>query len=268
MLKRLSISVLLQAVTGLMAIVLVASFAIVAGDAYKRMRTAERVLATADIARDLFTAMQALRIERGTINTAIETAEPVDTGTRDAVGALRAQSDAAFDSALTKFTHFSLKGTGPAITGIREDRQHFVALRQQADAALAKPRDERPLGLSATWIVTGNKLFDALDALSEILSSDIVQADPAFAEMMKIKQLAWTTREAAGVDRLLVGAAIAQGNGFSIETRLQTAGLVGRMDAVWKLIEDDMHLEVTPLALRTAVGNARRLYFDGLRARR
>jgi hypothetical protein len=62
MVRQLSIGPLLRAVTGLMAIALVSSFALIAVLAYERMRTADRVLVSADVSRDLFIAMQALMV--------------------------------------------------------------------------------------------------------------------------------------------------------------------------------------------------------------
>lgn len=265
---RFSIGALLQAVTGVMAIALVTGFAFYAGDSFQRMQTAKRVLATADISRDLFMAMQNLRVERGTINTALETAKPVDSATQDTALALRQRSGAALDSALVKLAKARLNSTGPALKEIRDARERFVDLRQQADVALLKPRDQRNATLSAKWVAGGGKLVESIDALSEQLSGDIVRADPLIAEMMKIKQLGWTVRDAAGFDRLLIGAAVARGKSFPVETRQQTWELTGRIDATWKIIEDDARLQVMPAPLRDAVQQARQVYFGETRAKR
>jgi signal transduction histidine kinase len=265
--KRLSISKLLQAVTGLMAIALVASFAIVAGDAFMRLRTAERVLATADISRDLFMALQDLMVERGTVNTALVAPKLVDSVTKDTIAALRAHSEQALNSALGKLADAQLDGTSAALAEISANHDRINELRQKADEAVLQPFDQRPIALGPKWIAEGGKLVDSIATLSEVLSSNIVQTDPFIAEMMKMKQLAWATRDAVGLDRLLIGAAIAK-QSFPAEMRQQTVELMGRADAAWKIIDNDVRLQIVPAALRDAVVTADRVYFGDVRARR
>jgi signal transduction histidine kinase len=263
--KRLSISLLLQAITGLMAIALVVSFAVVAGDAYKRMQTAERVLITADVSRDLFMAMQNLMVERGTVNTALAIPPVIDDVTADTVTTLRAQSELALKSALAKLSSANLASTGPAVAAIRENHDRFAELRRQADMAVQKPLDQRPPGLGATWVAEGGKLVDSINLLSDVLSSDVVHSDTFIAEMMKIKQLAWAMRDAAGLDRLLIGAAVAKQN-LPPEIRQLILELTGRVDTAWKIITDDARLQEVPTPLQETIATAQRLYFGEVRA--
>lgn len=266
--KLLSLSVILQLTTGFMAIALVATFAVSASRAVARQQLAEHVRATADISRDLFMAMQTIRVERGTVNTAIETVEPAPAELRDDITALRARSEKALVSALEKLAAAALPGTGPAVAEIRQARDELNAMRPQADAALLLSKDRRPGDLSAAWIATVGKLVDTIDTLSERLSGDLTETDPVIAEMIKIKQLAWIVRAAAGTDRLLVGAALAKANGFPAGLQLQIAALTGQIDGAWNIIETDSQSPATPGALKAAVAAADRLYFGELRARR
>ena len=265
--KRLSINKLLQAVTGLMAISLVAGLAILAGVAYERLRTAERVLATADISRDLFMALQDLMVERGTVNTALAAPKVVDAVTKDLVTALRKHSDASLNAAFAKLAKAHLDGTATAVAEIRAGHDRIVELRQKADDAIQLPLDQRPVPLGPKWVADGGKLVDAIANLSEVLSSEIVQADPFIAEMMKMKQLAWAVRDAVGLDRLLIGQAIVK-QSLPPEMRQQLIELTARGDAAWKLVESDVRLQKIPSALREAIATADRLYFHETRARR
>lgn len=266
--RHVSISVLLQAVTGLMALTLVATFAVLAGEAFQLSRTAEHVRVIADISRDLFVAMENLRVERGTVNTALETQKPVDAATLATVAELRSRSDQALNSALGKLAGVALDKTDAALAEIRDDRARLSTLRVQADATLLKPRDQRSPALSAKWVAGEGKLVDDIDALSDVLSGQIVEADPFIAAMIKIKQLGWTVRDAAGTDRLLVGAAIAKAKGFPGETRDRTLALTGRMDAAWKIITDGARLQPFPASLRDAIAQAQQVYFGEVRDKR
>jgi signal transduction histidine kinase len=265
MTKRLSISVLLQAVTGLMAVALVAGFGIVAAVAWERWQTAERVTLAADVSRDLFMAMQNLMVERGTLNTALVVPQPIDKVTADTVAALRGQSERALTAALEKLAKAHLVGAAPAIARIAASHDRVAELRREADAAATLPLAERPPALSASWVGDGGKLVDSINALSDVLSSDVVHADSFIAEMMKIKQLAWTMRDAAGLDRLLIGAAVGK-QSLPPEIRQKLVELGGRVDAAWNLIQDDARLQKLPPALDAAIATARQDYFGRVRA--
>ena len=60
--RLLSLGVILQAITGLMVIALIAAGAVSASQAYQRREAARRVLFATEVSRDLFTAMQGLRL--------------------------------------------------------------------------------------------------------------------------------------------------------------------------------------------------------------
>src|SRR5262249_36924031 len=93
-------------------------------------------------------------------------------------------------------------------------------------------------------------------------------ADPLISEMMKIKQLAWVVRDAAGFDRLLVGAAIANGKGLTQAQREQFATLTGRIEAAWQVIATDARILSVPAPLKAAVAQAQHRYLDERRRKR
>jgi PAS domain S-box-containing protein len=266
--KLLSISVLLQAITGLMVVTLVAMFALSAEQAFERRQVAKRVFTVADLSRDMFRAMQQIRVERGTVNTALETPEIIDPDTQADIAALRDKSGKALDSALAKLDAAALDRTAPWLNEIRQRRAVLIQLREQADAALRQTKDRRPGGLSGDWVVAGGKLVEAIDDLSERLSGDIDDADAFIAEMMQIKRLGWVVRDAAGYDRLLIGAAIANARGITAEQHQRFALQTGRIGAAWDIIEDAMRKPDALPQLKTVTATANAIYFGDLRAMR
>ena len=263
--KRLmSISFLLLATTGLMAVILVVSFAVSAHHAFERRQSAQQVVATVGISRDLFTALQNVRVERGTVNTALATATPADAEALHDIEAVRGKSGKALDSALARLNGDTDDGAAHGVWEINQARDRFIQVRREVDAALPLPRDQRPPGLGAAWVAADNALVDAVEDLSERLSNRINRTDPFIAEMMKIKQLAWAARAAAGTDRLLIGAAIAKGDGLTVADQLQLASLAGDVEAPWSLIEADARLPTTPQSIQEAVGRGNDIYFTQL----
>jgi signal transduction histidine kinase len=266
--KFASIKILLQAVTGLMALALVALFATSAQQASTRRNTAEHIHAVVDVSRDLFVAMQTIRLERGTVNAGIDAANAIDPDTRREIDTLRKRSNAALNSALAKVKELGIPESDAGLSKVGSARAEFDRMRNSVDAAMILAKNDRPPTLGGLWVAGGGKLVDSIDALSERLSGEINQADPVITEMMKIKQIAWVVRDAAGVDRLNIGSIIASGEGVTPAQKLQFATLGGRIDAGWQVISEDARWLDLPKPLKDAVARAQKVYFQDLRARR
>ena len=159
--KLASIKVLLQAVTGLMALVLVAVFASSAQEAYLRRASAEHVHTVVGVSRDLFMAMQNIRVERGTGNTGLETATPIDAETQREIEALRAGSNTALNSALAKVKDMGIPASNPGVAQILSARDTFDHIRIAVDAAMQQPKSERLPGLSGLWVAGGARLVNS-----------------------------------------------------------------------------------------------------------
>ena len=266
--KFASIRIKLQALTGLMALALVAVFATSAERAYDRRVEAQHIHAVVSVSRALFMAMQTIRFERSTANSGLEAAGPIDQGTQHDIAALRASSNAALDKALAEIGAMGIPVSDAGLAKIADARQEFDRIRASTDAAMLLPKNQRPPTISGLWVAAGGKLVDSIDAFSERLSAEINQADPLIAEMMKIKQLAWVVRDAAGVDRLTIGSIIASGENITPAQKLQFATLGGRIDAGWQVISEDARWLDLPRPYQGCVAKAQKVYFQDLRARR
>ena len=264
--KALSVRRTLEAITGVMALVLVVTSAISANGAYEEMRTAGRIVAASGIARDLFTSMQYRRFELGTVNTVLESPRAVDAETWADIEQVRARSTAALNDALSALAKNNM-GTASERAAIVKERTAIDAQRPQIDAALRRPELRSPARI-AKWVPTDRNPFAVEDRVSAELTNEIDRSDAFSAEMMKIKQLSWAVREFAGNDRLLVGAGIASGKGYD-KARLEVmTELTGRGDALWDAILEDANLGHVPPALHAAIATANELYFVRLRGLR
>ena len=266
--KLASIKVLLQGLTGVMALALVTLFASSAERAYTSRLGAERMQDVIEVSRDLFTAMQTIRLERGTVNSALDGVFPIDQGTQHDIAALHASSTAVLDSALSRMAKMGITASDANVATIADARQEFDRIRASADAALLLRMSDRPPALGGLLLGAGGKLVDSIGALSERLSAEITRTDPLIAEMMKIKQLAWLVRDAAGLDRLTTGSLIAGRQGVSPAQQLQFASLAGRMDAAWQIVMEDARWLDLPQSLKDSIAKANKLYFRDVRARR
>ena len=264
--KRLSVSALLQVITGIMATVLVVTFAYSAERAWERWAEAKKVVTVVGISRDLFDAMQSLRIERGTANTALGAPEIVSAATRNDIAALRAQSESALQSAVAKLK--AVPGTAADVSEMLSNRDGIVKLRQDVDVALLRPKADRPAALGKAWVAAIGRLVDGMDVFADKLAAPVDRIDPVVAELMMIKQLAWEARAAAGTDRLLIGGFISDPNGLQQDQQRQLAVLAGRIETASKVIGQKVHEQDAMPKLRSAFEAAQQSYFTDFAAKR
>jgi signal transduction histidine kinase len=249
-----------------MTFVLVAIFAIDAGRAFESRELARRVPTIVDSSTDLFAAIQNFRVERGTVNTALATADVVEPEAQEEIAALRIRSAETLDSALAKLKGVSIAGAiEPAIERIRTAQDALIAQRPIVDAALLQQKVDRPSDIGARWIVAVNTMVDAIDGLSSMLESELSRTDPFIADMTRIKQIVWSVRSNSGDDRLYVREAMVSGKRLTDDQREAFARLAGRIEGAWKLVRDEAQLTSTPPELKAAVATFDRLYFAEFR---
>jgi hypothetical protein len=187
----LSISVLLQAVTALMTLMLVGIFAIYATRALERREQAGRVPSIVDVSYDLFAAVQALRIERGSVNAALAVTSLIDPDLKTEIITSRVQSEQSLDSAFVKLLGISARATAPAIEELRESHIAVAELRRKIDAALQQTATQRTKDLGGSWVATHDRLIRAIDVISSHLESELAGDDPFVSNMVHVKQMVW-----------------------------------------------------------------------------
>ena len=255
-----------QVVTGLLVLLLVALCTFFATNAYQQRQRAEREVAITDISRDLFIAMNNLRLERGGIDSGLVTPPPPiesDIGYRDG---LRVRALASLDSTLAKLRAFAPSGDQYRQAEIEPLRERVDALRKEADGAFLKPIDERRPGLASDWMHAATALTDSLDETSLRLSYEVGRTDPLIASMMNIGQLAWTVRDAAGTEALLQAHALTVSKPLSRGEVAQFDVLTGRVDAPWSFLKREAAHQDAPAKLQAAIDKAEQAYFHDARS--
>jgi signal transduction histidine kinase len=248
-----------------MTLVLVGIFAIDAARALERRELARRVPRIVEISTDLFSAIQTFRVERGTVNTALATPDVAPAEVQNQIADLRTRSAEILKTALAKLDTISTSDVDPAIAQIQEALAALDAERPEVDAALLKPKPQRPRELNPSWIATVNNLVNTIDRLSITLETELSHTDAFIADMTRIKQIVWSVRSDSGDDRLLVREAMVSGERLSDQQREDLARLAGRIDGTWSLVRDEAKVPSTPPELKSAVDTADRLYFREFR---
>ena len=273
--KILSLGTLLQVIAGVLVASLVITCAVTALHAYQRQQAAQRLLLAAEISRDLFHAMQGLRLERGAVSIALTRPGVPTAEALQGLNGGRVSTDAALKSALARLQRARLeKGVsdGPALRRLVDEigarQSTFLHMRQVTDRAMATPGPNRSDALRQAWLTADANLVDTLGELSGQLSNEAIQADPFIARMMTVKELAWLAREAAGLDAMLVGEALGRGRPLTDAEREAMAKLTGAVDAPHRMMTGQANLAFNPPRLKSAIAKADRTYFVGFRASR
>jgi len=261
-----SISLRLQAVVGLLVIILVGACAVSATRAFERRQQADQVVALTQVMRDLFSAMQSLRLERAGVANGLVQATPQTPADVQSDAAVRAKSERMLDSALVKLDALpKQQGDDFGIAQIRTRRAELEALRPVATQAIAEPAQQRPADLAQRWVSADTALTDALSQTAARISAEVSGGDPSIARMMHIGRLAWAVRDAAGTEMLHLDQAVVVGKRLTADQLADFENLDGQIDAPWKILVADTRLPSTPPAVGQAILNAQRVYFTTVR---
>jgi len=224
-------------------------------------RTAERVLEIVGVSRDFFRVLQDVRIERGGLSNAITSPVVYPPSGAPGFRARLAQSEKIYTAVMAKLDQDPSLATPAEVSEIRARHAAYVAVRAEGVAAVHRPKSERPADLAGRLIAADNALVDAAGGLDHRLNAEASRDDPFVAEMTKIEQLVWSTRDAAGTDDQMIGRANALGAKLGPADLQAIAEEVGRAEQPWDFLRYELRAPDAPASLKAAVARADRLYF-------
>lgn len=128
-----SIGILLLAVTSLLTLALIASFAVDSIAAQESRARATRVPTAIDISNDLFAAVQMLRTERGTVNASLAT--PVEQTLQNVIPGMHVRSELALDAALARLKTVTVEGVATGRVVLRRDRRSAAEMAVSTSAS-------------------------------------------------------------------------------------------------------------------------------------
>jgi signal transduction histidine kinase len=259
--RLFSISVIFQSITALMAVTLVWICGANALHAFQRRQTDEQVLRVAGVSRDLFAAMQEIRLERGGLDLMLASPQLLPAKDPPALAIARARANLSLDAALGELAGEPSPDLHDRVAQIRAQRTIYDQTQAAVMAALRRPPGHRPAGIGARWVGADNGLIAAVGGLALRLSADASREDPFISEMMKIRQIVWWARDAAGANDMLLGQAMATGERPSANEARAIAQQAGRADEAWSIVRDEARLPGVPASLKAAVAKADQVYF-------
>jgi methyl-accepting chemotaxis protein len=257
--RNLKISTSLYALFGGFAILLSGQALHSAIGAFNQERQAARIEAIAAANRDLFAGLQSIRQERGPTRTALEAKGPADTEFSSSLPPLRAKAAPAIKALLAACARIDC-AEGDEVSSIRRAFQDLIAIREEVDGALRVSLAERRPGIAKEWNERSTALVDELERVSQALTEKIRMVDPDIAELVGIKEASYVVRDAAGLERNHIQAAMAA-KGISPELRAKMAELRGKVEAGWRLLRNLTGRKGVPEPILAAIKAANDDYF-------
>jgi len=207
MLNRLSVSILLKSVIATLGAIVVVMLALGARDSWTRQNTANRIAGVANVSAYMFTALNSLRIDR--FSTARDLVgdrqftamDPLVQGARD-------KEMPALNGLLAALAAVDYPDRDQAIADFSARIKRLSELQGKTGAAFQQPKSARPAELAEAYGKEGDGLIAALDTWGTRLVKSISLQDPYVDQLLEIKQLAWTMRNAAGNMSLVVSNGI------------------------------------------------------------
>ncbi len=252
MLKNLSVNALLKSVIATLGAAIVVSLAMSAWSSWERLRTANRIAAVAEASGYLFTSLHNLRVDRAATFRDLLSQKPIATPNNLMIQSRRDEVPAL---------HAALKALDAVEFAEQQQVTADEALHQETAAAFLKPKAERRSGLSEEFVGEADGLLETLDKLSTRLVRLIALQDAFVDQLMEVKQLAWTVRNAGGDASVVVSNTLA-GQPLPADAMLKYTANVSKVETAWATLQDIAAALPMPPPFVAAMDKAKQEYFD------
>ncbi|SFK95672.1 methyl-accepting chemotaxis protein [Falsiroseomonas stagni] len=239
-----------------------------AAEDVRELRSAQAA-AVADRAANRFASgLFEVLMERLATNNALQAPGPAGPEALAEINRRRAAVAADFAPGLAGLSAQEFTGKEALLRDLRAALERADDARRRADDALRLPRDSRDEALRRDYVPTITASVDAALRVWFAASHAVATEDPTLARLAVVKELGWRLRDTAGLERSNIAAAITAGQPVAADRVAANAAIRGRVDLLWDQVGNLAPLAdpATHPALRAAIEEARRSYFEGFRS--
>jgi methyl-accepting chemotaxis protein len=251
---------LLNLVFLVLAIALVASLVMQLASAWTELRMANR---TGELARTdgvLFATVQALRVNRGALQTTLQS----DDDPKAKIETIRANTDALVKATLSGLSPDLAEGTAQRVAETTRDWTTVESLHGQNTALAAKPRAERNLGDTDGWFKAVTTVIDDLSDMSRRIAAEARLSDPVVGEYVLARQYAWAIRESVGNESGSLRPQFGSGKPMTEAMKLNIAGLRASSGRSLAALEDLLVRPDAPATIVAATAAAKTAMAQGI----
>ena len=204
-------------------------------------------------------------MERLATNNGLQAAAPADSAVLAEIEKRRKAVKENFDAGLVILKQRDFPNKQMLMQGLDSALQKANDYRNQADAALKVPRDQRDENLRKTFIPV---ITDSVNAALKVWFSALystAKADPQLARLASIKEIGWRMRDTAGFERSNIASTIAAGTPLAADRVAANAEIRSRVDLLWQQLQNLTQDADTHPAIRDAMRQAQEQYFKNFR---
>jgi methyl-accepting chemotaxis protein len=260
MLNRLTVSTLLKVAITLCGVAVIALLSLSVSDSWSRMRAASRIASAVQASADLFTALHNLRVDRANTYRDLLNDNP-NTKLMPMLRDARAGEMPALHSAVETLQVLDLPGQHELVAQLADGVAKLDAAHEASDAAVAQPKAARPTGVADQWMKQTDDLLGLIDKLSKSLTVSIKLQDSYIDQLMELKELGWTARNAAGESSVVISNTLS-GRPLSPTAWDDYVANVSKVDATWAQIKDVARGLPLPRRYDEAVQKVEHDFFD------
>ncbi len=238
MFQKLSLAVVLRVLFGAMAVIAVGTLAVPIYKDASQLGESAKVVDVAAAGREVFTALQNQRVQRGPTRTALEAEAPASDGFFALIKDSQSKANPATAHVLELCTHIDCTNGEPEVfNGLPASVEKLAKIRAEADDSLKKPLSERRQGIAKEFNEAATDVINRMETMSAALGETIRMADPETAELMAIKQAAWIARDGVGLSRTALSKS-RNAKAITPAADRKMAQLLGQTQSNWGVVKE------------------------------
>ncbi len=257
--NRVSVNVLLKSVIAIMAATVMIAMALNARGAWNRLAVVNRIVAVADVTADLFTALHNLRLDASTTNRNLSS-EVQYTAVDPVLVKIRAVDMAAMTSALAGLQKTDFPKQHAAVAALSDAIKKLTQRHQETATALLQPKSARPAGLAKEYVGEVKAVLALIESISDQLTQSVKLEDSYIDQLLVMKHLAWTARNAAGDAAVLISNTLS-GLPLPQDALLQYRTKDATVQTAWEELQAITSGLSVPASFTAALDKANNEYF-------
>jgi len=224
---------------------------------------ARNIVTSTEISDLLLTAAGQWAVERGATNAALNADHAVIGAVRANIDQRREASDAAYLEAIERLKNGGdFKGKTALMDEAESNYRALIAMRRQADAALARTKDTRDAQLMGNWVPTITKMIMASQRLRVLAEYQARKSLTRIQAQQALKNQVWTMNEFAGRERAIIGGAVEARAKLDVDELRTLSTYRGRLEDAWRNVQLYAERADADPAIVTEIDNLRREFFE------
>lgn len=160
----------------------------------------------------------------------------------------------ALKAGLASLANTDFPGRQEAVAGLEQSLNRLAAFHQETLAAFQQPKAARRQGLIQDFDRETSTLMTLLDKTSSQMTRSVKLEDSYVDQLLEIKQLAWTARNAAGDASVMISNGLS-GQPLPTDAFVKYTAHMSRLETAWAALQDVASGLTLPAPLVAAIEN-------------